>query len=62
MFDKLFTSLRAIERHSTGPLLEERLCYLTHCAARGSTRTSLRHIAQHMLVFIDLLHLETADE
>ena len=62
MFDKLFTSLRAIERHSTGPLLEERLCYLTHCAARGSTRTSLRLIAQHMLVFIDLLHLETADE
>ena len=62
MFDQLFKSPRAIARHSTGPLLEERLRYLTHCAARGSTRSSLRLIAQHMLVFIDLLHLETGDE
>ncbi len=62
MFDQLFKSARAIARHSTGPLLEERLRYLTHCAARGSTRSSLRLIAQHMLVFIDLLHLETGDE
>lgn len=62
MFDQLFTSPRAIECHSTSPLLEERLRYLTHCAARGSTRSSLRHIAQHLLVFIDVLHLETADE
>jgi len=62
MFDQLFKSPRAIDRHSTGPLLEEWLCYLTHCAAQGSTRSSLRLIAQHLLVFIDLLHLETADE
>jgi site-specific recombinase XerD len=62
MFDQLFKSHRAIDRHSTSPLLEERLCYLTHCAAQGSTRSSLRLIAQHLLVFIDLLHLETADE
>lgn len=62
MFDQLFTSPRAIERHFTRPLLEERLRYLTYCAAQGSTRSSLRLIAQHMLVFIDLLNLETGDD
>ena len=62
MFDQLFTSPRAIERHLSGPLLEERLRYLTHCAVRGSTRSSLRVIASHLLVFIDLLHLETTDK
>jgi site-specific recombinase XerD len=62
MFDQLFKSPRAIDRHSTSPLLEERLRYLAHCAARGSARSSLRLIAQHLLVFIDLLDLETADE
>lgn len=41
------------------PLLEERLCYLTHCAAQGSTKSSLRLIAQQLLVFIDYLPLET---
>ena len=35
MFDQLFKSPRAIERHSTGPLLQERLRYLTHCATQG---------------------------
>jgi site-specific recombinase XerD len=62
MFDQLFKSPRAIHRYSTSPLLEERLRYLVHCAARGSTRSSLRLIAQHQLVFIDLLHLETAEK
>lgn len=62
MFDQLFTSPRAIERHFARPLLEERLRYLTYCAALGSTRSSLRLIAQHMLVFIDLLNLETGDD
>jgi integrase/recombinase XerD len=62
MFDQLFESPRAIARHSKGLLLGERLRYLTYCAARGSTRSSLRLIAQHMLVFIDLLHLDTTDE
>jgi hypothetical protein len=62
MFDQLFTSPRAIERHFARPLLEERLRYLAYCAALGSTRSSLRLIAQHMLVFIDLLNLETGDD
>ena len=53
MFNQLFTSPRAVERYSSGPLLEERLRYLAHCAAQGSTRSSLRLIAQHQLAFVD---------
>ena len=60
MFDQLFTSPRALKRYASSPLVEERLGYLAHCAARGSTTSSLRLIAQHQLAFIDYLHLETA--
>ena len=35
MFHQLFTSSKAVDRHSKGPLLEERLRYLTHCAEQG---------------------------
>jgi integrase/recombinase XerD len=61
MFDQLFKSPRAVERHSGSPLLDERLRYLAHCAAQGSTKSSLRLIAQHLLVFIDYLPLGAAD-
>ncbi len=61
MFNQLFTSPRAVERYSSGPLLEERLRYLAHCAAQGSTRSTLRLIAQHQLAFVDYLPLQTAD-
>jgi site-specific recombinase XerD len=59
MFDQLYTSPRAINHHSTGPMLEERLHYLAYCATQGSTRSSLRLIAQHLLVFIEQFNLET---
>lgn len=58
MFNQLFTCPRAVARHSTGPLLDERLRYLAYCAGRGSTKSSLRLIAQHLLVFTDYLPLE----
>src|SRR5712692_4572870 len=61
MFDQLFTCHRAGERYSSGPLVDERLRYLAQCAAQGSTRSSLRLIAQHQLVFIDYLPLHTTD-
>ena len=58
MFEKLFTSSKAVDRYSNGSLLEDRVRYLAHCAAQGSTRSSLRLIAQHQLVLIDYLHLQ----
>jgi hypothetical protein len=60
MFDQLFTSPKTVARYSSGPLLEERLGYLAHCAAQGSTRSSLRLIAQHQLIFVDHLRLQEA--
>ncbi len=53
---------RTIARHQTGPLLAERLAYLAHCAEQGRTQSSLRLIAQHLLVFVDYLPLTTDDE
>ena len=58
MFEKLFSSSKTIDRYSNGPLLEERVRYLVHCAAQGSTQSSLRLTAQHQLVIIDYLHLQ----
>ena len=61
MFDQLFTSPRALKRYASSPLLGERVRHLAHCAEQGSTRSSLRLIAQHQLVCIDYLQLQTAD-
>lgn len=61
MFDELFTSPRTVDRYSSGPLLSERLRYLAHCRAQGSTRSSLRLTAQHQLALVDYLHLREAD-
>ena len=58
MFDQLFRCPRAVGRHSTGSLLDERLRYLAYCASRGSTKSSLRLIAQHLLVFTGYLPLD----
>ena len=55
MFDELFTSSKAAARYSGCPLLAERIGYLAHCAAQGSTRSSLRLTAQHQLIFIEVV-------
>lgn len=61
MFEKLFSSSKTIDRYSNGPLLEERVRYLVHCASQGSTQSSLRLTAQHQLVIIDYLHLQKSN-
>ena len=61
MFEKLFTSSKALDRYSNGPLLEDRVRYLVHCAAQGSTRSSLRLTAQHQLVIIEYLRLQESN-
>src|ERR1700730_12121741 len=62
MFDQLFNRAHTLNRHSAAPLLDERLRYLTHCAAQGSTKSSLRSLAAHLLVFIDYLDLKADGE
>lgn len=59
MFNKLFERPHAIKRQLTGPFLEVRERYLRTCADQGAARTTLRRIAQYLLIIIDLLGLET---
>src|SRR5262245_16516948 len=61
MFKDLFTSPKAVGRYCSEPLLDERLRYLAHRAAQGSTRSSLRLTAQQQLAAIDYLHLQGCD-
>jgi integrase/recombinase XerD len=60
MFSQLFNRPRALTRHTTAPLVEERLRYLSHCAEQGTRKSSLRRIAQAQLMIIEHLGL-TAD-
>ena len=61
MFNDLFTSPKAVDRYCSGPLLDERLRYLAHRAAQGSTRSSLRLTAQQQLAAISYLRLQECD-
>lgn len=60
MFDQLFNRPRGLKRHTTAPLAEERVRYLSHCAEQGTRKSSLRRIAQAQLMIIEQLGL-TAD-
>lgn len=59
MYAQLFTQDRAIHRYLTAPLLDERLRYLTHCAAQGMAQTTLRTIAWYQLVALRLLDVRS---
>ena len=57
MFDRLFEHPFALARHNTGPLVEERVAYLTHLASQGYARWSLRHRACHLLAIARAMEL-----
>lgn len=57
MFDQLFNRPRALKRHTTAPLAEERLRYLSRCVEQGIRKSSLRRIAQAQLLIIEQLGL-----
>jgi integrase/recombinase XerD len=57
VFEQLFEGPHALARQRAGPLVEERLRYLNHLAEQGLARESLRHVAYHLLVVADYLHL-----
>ena len=55
MFDQLFRRGHALARHRSGPLLEERLAYLTHLANRGCSRNTLQSTARDLLSIAKIL-------
>jgi integrase/recombinase XerD len=63
MFDRLFQNARVLARQQTGPLAEERRCYLAHCAEQQMSPARLQHIARYILVITEALRLaERPDE
>jgi site-specific recombinase XerD len=57
MFDQLFRIPWVVARQRNGPLAEERLRYLTHCAEQQMSRRTLRSIARYTLLAAELLCL-----
>lgn len=57
MFDELFEQSHSLSRHRSGPLVEERRLYLHHLADQGISRSTLRGVAQYLLVVCDRLGL-----
>jgi integrase/recombinase XerD len=57
MFDRLFPHPWVLARQRNGPLAEERLRYLAHCAEQQMTRRMLRTIARYTLIGAEALKL-----
>ncbi len=57
MLDRLFTYPHTLARHRSGPLVNERLAYLTHRALGGLSQNGLRKTTKHILVVADKLRL-----
>lgn len=55
LFNRLFERRKALLRHTTAPLLKERLKYLQYWAGCGAAKSTLRCIAQYLLLVIDYL-------
>ncbi len=57
MFDRLFQHPWVLARQRNGPLAEERLRYLSHCAEQQMSHRTLRGIARYTLLAAEFLHL-----
>lgn len=57
MFDQLFTRPFAVRRHREGPMMEERLAFLTHLASQGYSSHTLRARACDLLAIARILGL-----
>src|SRR3990167_401349 len=56
LLSKIFERRNALRRHTSAPLLKERLMYLQYWADNGAVESSLRRIAQYLLVVIRYLN------
>ena len=61
MFENLFTDGHTIERYLTAPLLDERRCWLEHCAEAGVRRYTLRQLASTQICLVHRLGLQAGD-
>ena len=57
LFDDLFDRRAAIVRHSTGPMLEERIQFLKYLANRKMARNTVRAAADYLLIICEELNL-----
>src|SRR5260370_17084034 len=58
MFDQIFERSDALRRQLANPLREVRLAYLRHRAEQGAPRSTLRKLAQYLMVVTDRLNLQ----
>ena len=58
MFDQIFERSDALRRQLKGPLREARLAYLRHRAEQEAPRSTLRKLAQYLLVVTERLNLQ----
>jgi site-specific recombinase XerD len=59
MFNQIYKRASTAAHHFASPLADERLRYLSRCAAQGTTQSRLRAIAQTLLVIIEQMNLPT---
>ncbi|MEG5073045.1 tyrosine-type recombinase/integrase [Microcoleus sp. B3-D2] len=59
LFSQMFERRYTLKRHTSAPLLKERLLYLQHWADLNAKNGTLRRIAQYQLLIMDLLHFDT---
>ena len=57
MFEQFCDQPAALARHRAGPLVQERLAYLSHLAGQGMCIRSLQHAACYLLVVAEYLRL-----
>ena len=62
MFEVLFKRPHAIARHRDGPLADSRRRYLAKWAALGMTASTLRVLADYLLIITHRLHLDGRGE
>ena len=61
MFEKLFTTPQALEKHRTAPLADQRPSYLDHLAQSGASQRMLRLAAMEQTRLVHLLDLKEGD-
>lgn len=57
MFEKLYQSVNTISRHTTEPMVEERIQFLKYLEKQQMTRNTLRSVAHYLLIICNYLNL-----